>query len=438
MWRSYLVSVKMSFTAVGDMLVQRRLPENYPGFAEIAAEIQKGDMRFFNLEATIHNYESYGSQYNGGSYLCAPPETLEDARRFGFNITSFANNHTLDFSYGGVEKTLENLRKADMPSSGVGLNMQQASAPAYLDCNNGRVALIGTVSTFNPAAMAGNASHSIIGRPGVNGLRFNTTYYLDAQHAESLKEIAAITSMNAQREVTRAEGYLPPLPENVMEFDTLTFELSDKVGKKTSVNSVDMARIERSIYEASLQAEYIVVSIHGHEMRGAVKREGAEFLEEFARKCIDCGAHAVVGHGPHVIRAIEIYKGCPIFYSLGDFVLQNENIQKQPADYFELYNLPSDATMHDLFKTRDAGFTRGLQTKREAFETFIPYWEMENGKLTKLTLLAVELGFGLPRSRSGWPAPAKDSSILEQLEELSNPFGTKLKINGNRAEVDLT
>ena len=68
--------------------------------------------------------------------------------------------------------------------------------------------------------------------------------------------------------------------------------------------------------------------------------------------------------------------------------------------------------MRDLYKVRSADFTRGLQTKREAFETLLPCWEMENGKLTRLSLLAVELGFGLPRSRSGWPAPAKDSSIL--------------------------
>lgn len=432
------MTTKMSFTAAGDMLVQRRLPKDYPGFAEIVSEIEKGDMRFFNLETTIHNYESYGSQYNGGSYLCAPPEVLDDAKRFGFNITSFANNHTLDFSYGGVEKTLENLRKAGIPSSGVGLNMQQASSPAYLDCESGRVALIGVTSSFNLAAMAGNASHSIIGRPGINGLRYSTTYYLEPKYAEVLKEISAATHMNARHEVIRAEGYLPPLPENVIEFDTLTFELGDKVDKKTAVHPGDMARIERSIYEAGLQADYIVVSIHCHEMKAAVKHEGPDFLEEFAHRCIDCGAHAVVGHGPHVIRALEVYKGRPIFYSLGDFVLQNENIPKQPADYFELYQLPTDATMRDLFKTRDAGFTRGLQTKREAFETFVPHWKMENGKLTKLTLLAVELGFGLPRSRSGWPAPAKNSSILEQLAELSVPYGTKFKINGNRAEVILS
>jgi hypothetical protein len=34
---------------------------------------------------------------------------------------------------------------------------------------------------------------------------------------------------------------------------------------------------------------------------------------------IDAGADAVVGHGPHVLRGIEFYRGRPIAYSLGNF-----------------------------------------------------------------------------------------------------------------------
>jgi poly-gamma-glutamate synthesis protein (capsule biosynthesis protein) len=429
------MTTKMTFTAAGDMLVHRRLPETYPGFGEISAEIRKGDLRFFNLETTIHDYESYGSQYNGGSYLCAPPETLDDARRFGFNITSFANNHTLDFSYGGVERTLEYLRKADFPSAGVGLDLQRAAEPAYLDCVTGRVALISTVTTFNPAAMAGNASGSVIGRPGVNGLRLRTVYTILPRHAEVLQEIAEGTQINSHNEMMRSEGYGQPLPDNTVELDTLRFEIGDKFARKTTVNPADMARIERAIYDASLQADYIIVSIHCHEQPAGEKFQVPEFLEEFARGCVDRGAHAVVGHGPHVLRGIEMYRTRAIFYSLGDFVLQNENIVKAPADYFEFYELPADATMHDLYKVRSAGFTRGLQSKREAFETLLPYWEMENGRLIHLSLLAAELGFGLPRSRSGWPAPARDSSILEQVAERSKKYGTKLDIQGNRAVI---
>ena len=41
---------------------------------------------------------------------------------------------------------------------------------------------------------------------------------------------------------------------------------------------------------------------------------------------IDAGADLFVGHGPHVLRGIEIYKGAPILYSLGDFIFQNETL----------------------------------------------------------------------------------------------------------------
>jgi hypothetical protein len=40
---------------------------------------------------------------------------------------------------------------------------------------------------------------------------------------------------------------------------------------------------------------------------------------EFARMAIDAGADVVLGHGPHVIRAIDVYKGRFIAYSLGNF-----------------------------------------------------------------------------------------------------------------------
>ena len=43
----------MKFTAVGDVVCQRRLPRDYEGFAEIRDFIEQGDARFFNLETTV-------------------------------------------------------------------------------------------------------------------------------------------------------------------------------------------------------------------------------------------------------------------------------------------------------------------------------------------------------------------------------------------------
>jgi hypothetical protein len=66
----------------------------------------------------------------------------------------------------------------------------------------------------------------------------------------------------------------------------------------------------------------------GKEGRSAlrVQDETEYFLEEnrgnlvrFARSAVDRGADLVLGHGPHVPRALEIYQGRLIAYSLGNF-----------------------------------------------------------------------------------------------------------------------
>lgn len=95
--------------------------------------MSKGDTRFFNLETTLHNYESYGSQYSGGGYLCEPPAVLQDIKNFGFNITSFANNHTLDYSYGGLEITLKNVTAADIPLAGAGKIYRKHRNPSIMN-----------------------------------------------------------------------------------------------------------------------------------------------------------------------------------------------------------------------------------------------------------------------------------------------------------------
>ena len=95
------------------------------------------------------------------------------------------------------------------------------------------------------------------------------------------------------------------------------------------------------------QANWVVVTSHTHQGGGnqyipsrAGNKAGcmglyedacdesryvsADALVTFARAVIDAGADAFYGHGPHVLRGIEIYQGKPIFYSLDDFLFQNE------------------------------------------------------------------------------------------------------------------
>ena len=76
------------------------------------------------------------------------------------------------------------------------------------------------------------------------------------------------------------------------------------------------------------------------------------FHETVSHACIDAGADLFLGHGPHLLRGIEIYDGAPIFYSLGNFMMQNETVTRLPTELYERYDLDSDATPADLFDTR--------------------------------------------------------------------------------------
>ena len=78
-----------------------------------------------------------------------------------------------------------------------------------------------------------------------------------------------------------------------------------------------------------------MVSIHSHQMTGEDKESPAQFLQTFAKACIDAGASVILGHGPHILRGIELYKDGIIFYSLGNFLFENDTTTHQPADFYE-------------------------------------------------------------------------------------------------------
>lgn len=428
----------MKFTAVGDMLIQRRFPQNYEGFSEVKDYISKGDFRFCNLETTVTDGKGcFGSQISGGSWLRTDPDNLDYLEKYGFNAINCANNHAMDFSYNGLFDTIDNLKDRGYEAAGIGENMGRASAPVYIDTPNGRAALISMfVLEDQTTAMAGEQSRRFIGRPGVNGLRVSKYFVVKSEQIKMLRQLAADTDANVNMEILRSEGYRPQLPDGVVEFASLLFKEGDTPNIEYILNPKDMERIKKSIHEAKLQADYIYVSLHDHAAQGR-KDVPLPYCEEFARKCIDYGADGVIGHGPHLLRGIEIYKNRPIFYSLGDFILQNENIPFAPEDFFDKYDLKSDSTMHELFDKRSNHFTRGLSVQKVMFETIIPFWEINDGKMTSLELMPVLLKFDSPRSRYGMPQISKSSDIIERLAELSKPYGTDIKIKDGVGHIIL-
>ncbi len=419
----------MKFTAAGDMIIQKRIYEGYEGFSELAPFIKQGDARFFNLETTL-NYEgeTCASAFSGGTYLRTNPQVLDDIRPFGFNMTSFNNNHAMDFWYDGFFATLEAVEKSGLVHSGAGRNLAEASAPKYLETKGGRVALIAVNADFDPSMMAGEQSPRVKGRPGINGLRVEKYVELPREELAHIKRIASLTKINAEKEIIRKEGYVLELPDDQCELLDLKFKEGKEPRFVMKVNEQDMARVEKAIYEASLQADYIMISVHSHQICGERKETPSDFLKEFAHRCIDAGAHAILGHGPHLLRPIEVYKDCPIFYSLGDFVLQLYNVELAPEDFYAKHGLTSASTVHELLKKRSKDFSIGLMTDKRMFRSVIPYWETEGTKLTKLTLMPIEMSMDGHKSETGLPRKSTNPEIAEYVKEMCAPFGTEIKL----------
>lgn len=423
---------KMKFTAAGDMLIQRLISTEYDGFRAVSDFIKKGDARFFNFESIIYRDGIWGNQFNGGSFHNSDIRTLDIAKEYGFNMMTFANNHTFDWGYGGLLSTLDALKNTDFVHAGVGLNLDEAAAPAYLEVPNGRIALISMASTIaGDAAMAGRQSRRVIGRPGVNALRTKEYIELTKEQFAVLSEIADVSGVNAEHSILRQEGYVALNEDNdsVELGKMVKFKLGDKTKYHVELNETDMKRLEQAIYEAKAQADYILVSIHAHELSGNTKETPADFLVEFAHRAIDLGAHAVLGHGPHLLRPLEIYKKRPIFYSLGDFMLHNESVTFAPEDMYEKYGLTSDDPLCEIYRKRSRNYTVGLLTDKRMMEAVIPYFEMEDGELTYLELMPIELGFGEPRYRLGNPRVCTDRNIIERFSEMSKSYGTEIKID---------
>ena len=205
---------KMTFSAAGDMLIQRLISTEYDGFQQIRDHISKADARFFNFESIIYREGLWGNQFNGGSYHNSDPRTLEIAKAYGFNMMSFANNHTFDFGYGGLDSTLDAVNAVGFVHTGVGRNLDEAAAPAYLETPTGRVALISmTSSMVNAAAMAGRQSRRLPGRPGVNGLRLSERIEVTPEQFKVIEEIVNTCGINDQTAISRAEGYIQSKPK---------------------------------------------------------------------------------------------------------------------------------------------------------------------------------------------------------------------------------
>ncbi len=420
----------MKICITGDSILMAPFPENYPGFQGVKDHIAQADVRINNLEMVISGGDKFASTYCGGIWLTGKPERLDDVCSYGFNCFGFANNHTMDFSYGGMENTLRELQNRGKPVCGAGMSLAEATAPAMVEAAGEKVAVLCISATCDDAARAGDAQGAMPARPGLNMLRHSETFLVNEAHMQALEEIAAATHINGRINNSKAGGYTQTKP-GIFSLGTVDFKLSDVEGKSSAPHPGDMARMKKAIEEAAKEAAYVVVCFHSHEIKGDDDEEPDFFIEEFARSCIDWGASAVVGSGTHQIKAIELYKGKPIFYSIANFIFQVDKMTMVPRDYYEKFRVDPSKTIEEAEFIRSNGGTRGLETQFKNYKGLMPLLEFADGKLLSVKIRPVELNFLSDKAAKGLPQLA-DAAVTEDIYQtlcrLSAPYGTDLQL----------
>ena len=114
---------------------------------------------------------------------------------------------------------------------------------------------------------------------------------------------------------------------NIQEINGIkvaTIGISDIVPKDFSANRTEAGILStmypsynRLVYEASQEADLVVVNLHWGVEYGV---DETEEQEKIAKALIDAGADVIIGSHPHVLQPIQTYKDGIIFYSMGNFV----------------------------------------------------------------------------------------------------------------------
>jgi poly-gamma-glutamate synthesis protein (capsule biosynthesis protein) len=253
---------------VGDIGPSRKDVDSI--FAEVSPVFHEAEIVFAQLET---NLTDRGVRLPQAAYADRiSPDAAAAFRRSGFNVISCASNHCMDWGPDGLFDTLSALGNAGISVVGAGANIQEARRPVILNRDGTRIAFL----AYNSILPAGYWADEK--RPGCVPLRAHTVF-------------------------EQIETDQPGTPALI---ETFAFR-------------GDLEAMKADIAKARANADVVIVSMHFGIHFVPVKL--ADYQIELAHAAIDAGADMIIGHHPHILKGVEVYRGRPILYSLGNFAM---------------------------------------------------------------------------------------------------------------------
>lgn len=439
--KELVTKIDGSFTvaAVGDLTILRPIGAlQDPGVQAALDIIRKADLGFANFESNISDPPAYDGPLLG---FMGVKEVAADIRAWGIDFVNKAGNHAFDSGPEGMLSTIRLLEEAGVQYAGSGRNMTEARSARFIETAKGRIGAIGMNSVLANGplyAMATDAwGNYDKAKPGQNTLRLNMVVNASQANIDALRGVQQDLYV-LDGEITTPARKPASAPDRVT-LGNMTYRVGTPIGSKSyAIDPDDLRQQLRGIRGGKLYADFMITSIHAHQGKWIAEHYPEEtstpdYLIELGHKAIDAGADMFVGHGPHALRGIEIYKGRPIFYGLGQFVRQSDWRMPVRADYEAFGTTPDTAELSSaelgLLRTAGPGYRH-----RAMYESVIALSRFEGGRLQEVRLYPIDLGFDKPLSRVGVPSLARGEiaqRVLQHLQKVSAPFGTTITINGD-------
>lgn len=239
----------------------------------IRTDFDSFDMKFCNLEGCLFD-PNVLLEHKPGWRHC--DHTL--AKVLGelkLNAAACANN--VHFGEAAIKHSLSVLDKQNIAHAGAGMNWSEAHHPAVFESHGTTFGLLSYTSVFWPIGQAATEKTA-----GVATVKVYTSY-----------------------EPHRRLFEMPGAPPTTL----------------TRPDEKDCEEVIHEITELRKKVDVLVVYFHWGV---SGQREVCQYQTALGRLAINAGADLVVGSHPHVVQAIEVYKGKPIFYSLGNFIFGSD------------------------------------------------------------------------------------------------------------------
>jgi poly-gamma-glutamate capsule biosynthesis protein CapA/YwtB (metallophosphatase superfamily) len=346
----------LTLVAVGDVGPKRAHAEEV--FDLTRAILRGADITFGQLESNLSLRGT--QQLHMGLGSIAHPRVGEALAGAGFDVMSFASNHSLDYSEEALLDTLDVMQRNKIEIIGAGRDIFEARRPAIFERKNTRVGFLAYCSVVPKGFDARN------NQSGVAPVRASTAY--------------------------EQADWQPGTPPRIV----------------TKAFPDDLEAMVGDIRSLRQQVDVLVVSMHWgvHFVPSII----AGYQYEVGHAAIDAGADIIIGTHAHILKGIEVYRGKAIFFSLCNFcmdlpiagpvatamaaamqrpVITDVKIDRQ--NYCQIghyawevdpeyptYAFPADSRKSILVKCQ-------IRDKKLSSVSFLPLWISKNGRPTPLS-----------------------------------------------------